>query len=127
MIVLLLKYDMEHLRLIISKFAEAKKNKDALSISRNLRNVLCLLLPEKDCGVTAGLNSLLGQVSLLLVFSMPRLTKTFISWSRNKVLYMADCSKQVGTEQQDKSGILPGLLSTSNILELQTWKEKQSR
>lgn len=79
MIVLLLKYDMEHLRLIISKFAEAKKNKDALSISRNLRNVLCLLLPEKDCGVTAGLNSLLGQVSLLLVFSMPRLTKTFIS------------------------------------------------
>lgn len=36
MTVLLLKYNMEHLRFIISKFAEARKNKDALSVWRNL-------------------------------------------------------------------------------------------
>ena len=38
---------------------------------------------------------------------------------------MADCSKQVGTEQQGKIGILPGLLSMSKILELHTWEEKK--
>lgn len=41
------------------------------------------------------------------------------------MLYVADCSKQVGTEQQGKIGILPGLLSMSKILELQTWEEKK--
>lgn len=41
------------------------------------------------------------------------------------MLYVVDCSKQVGTEQQGKIGILPGLLSMSKILELQTWEEKK--
>lgn len=40
------------------------------------------------------------------------------------MLYIADCSEQVGTEQQGKIGILPGLPSMSEVLELQTWEEK---
>lgn len=84
-----------------------------------LRKVYGVTLIVSRLELVAGLG-----FSRVRVLSMPWLTKTFFSWSRSKMLSMADCWKQVSTEQQGKTGILPSL---HKILELQTWERKKKK